>query len=376
MAHAYTPGLRVTELAALRKERILPLKGEVVVSEGDRVTAEQVVARTELPGNVHSVNVANLLSVLPEEVPGKMVKQPGEPIAAGEVIARSSTLFGLFKSAVKSPVAGAIESASEVTGQVLLREPPIPVEVDAYVDGTVVEVRPEEGVVVETHGTFVQGIFGIGGETFGTIEVVTSSPEDELDASAIGPQHEGKILVGGSMVTSAALEKAVSCGVRGVVAGGIDDATIREFLGYDIGVAITGTEEKGVTVVVTEGFGRIPMAQGTFDLLGRRQGMKASINGATQIRAGVIRPEVVVPLEGQRAEGGPAAAVVAGGLAPGTRVRVIREPHFGELGTVQELPAPLAKLPSEAMVRVLTVQLHENGESHTLPRANVEIIED
>jgi hypothetical protein len=376
MAHAYTPGLRVTELAALRKERILPLKGEVVVSEGDRVTAEQVVARTELPGNVHSMNVANVLSVLPEEVPGKMVKQPGEPVATDDVIARSSTLFGLFKSSVKSPVSGTVENVSEVTGQVLLREPPIPVEVDAYVDGTVVEVRPEEGVVVETHATLVQGIFGIGGETFGTIEVVVASAEDELDGAAIGPQHEGKILVGGSMVTSAALEKAVSCGVCGVVAGGIDDATIREFLGYDIGVAITGTEEKGVTVVVTEGFGRIPMAQGTFDLLQRRQGMKASINGATQIRAGVIRPEVVVPLEGQRAEGGPAAEVVAGGLAPGTRVRVIREPHFGELGTVEDLPSPLAKLASEAMVRVLTVKLQENGESHTLPRANVEIIED
>ena len=107
----------------------------------------------------------------------------------------------------------------------------------------------------------------------------------------------------GSIVTSAALEKAVSYGVKGVVAGGIDDATIKEFLGYDIGVAITGTEEKGVTVVVTEGFGKIPMAHATYELLKRRHGTKASINGATQIRAGVIRPEVVVPLE-QRAEGG------------------------------------------------------------------------
>jgi hypothetical protein len=375
MAHAYTPGLRVTELAALRKERILPLKGEVVVKEGDPVRAEQVVARTELPGNVHSLNVANLLSVLPEEVPGKMIKGPGDAVEKDEIIAKSATLFGLFKSNVKSPITGSIESVSEVTGQVLLREPPIPVEVDAYVDGTVVEVRPGEGVVVETHGSLIQGIFGIGGETFGVIQMAVSTPDDELDAALITAEHEGKILVGGSLVTSAALEKAVSCGVRGVVAGGIDDATIREFLGYDIGVAITGTEEKGVTVVVTEGFGRIPMADATFALLGSRVGMKSSINGATQIRAGVIRPEVVVPLEGRRAEGGPAASVVAGGLAPGTRVRVIREPHFGELGDVQELPAPLAKLPSEAMVRVLTVKLQESGRLHTLPRANVEIIE-
>jgi hypothetical protein len=84
---------------------------------------------------------------------------------------------------------------------------------------------------------------------------------------------------------------------------------------------------------------------------------------------------VVVPLAGQRAEGGPAASVVAGGLAPGTRVRIIREPHFGKLGNVTELPAPLHKLATEAMVRVLIVELEETREKHTLPRANVEIIE-
>jgi hypothetical protein len=304
-----------------------------------------------------------------------MLKNVGDPVAEGEIVARSSTLFGLFKSTVKAPVTGSLESVSNVTGQVLVREPPIPVEVEAYVDGTVVEIRPEEGVVVETNGSFIQGIFGIGGETSGEIEVVASTPDEVLDASSIGPEHEGKVVVGGSMVTSAALEKAVSCGVRGVVAGGIDDATIKEFLGYDIGVAITGTEEKGVTVVITEGFGKIHMADATFELLKARSGLQASINGATQIRAGVIRPEVVVPLVDRKAEGGPVASVVAGGLEPGTRVRIIREPHFGTLGTVADLPSPLQKLPSEAMVRVLTVDLDETGERHTLPRANVEIIE-
>jgi hypothetical protein len=375
MAHAYTPGLRVTELAALRKERILPLKGEVLAKVGDHVPADDVVARTELPGNVHSVNVANILSVLPDEVPGKLEKPDGSPIVQGEIIARSSSLFGLFKSSVKSPITGSIESVSHITGQVLLREPPIPVEVDAYVDGPVVEGRPAAGVVVEPHGTFGQGIFGIGGETFGVIEMVASTPDQELGADLVKAEHEGKILVGGSIVTSAALERAVACGVRGIVAGGLDDATIKEFLGYDIGVAITGTEEKGVTVVITEGFGRIPMADATFALLKARVGLKASMNGATQIRAGVIRPEVVVPLEGRHAEGGPAASVVAGGLEPGTKVRIIREPHFGALGIVTELPAPLQKLPTEAMVRVLSVKLEGTGELHTLPRANVEIIE-
>jgi hypothetical protein len=375
MAHAYTPGLRVSALTVLRKERTLPLKGDVVVKTGDVVTADRVVARTELPGNVHSVNVANILSVLPDEVPSKMEKKEGDPVRVGDVLARSSSMFGLFKSAVKSPISGTVENVSHVTGQVLLREPSIPVEVDAYVDGKVVEVRPNEGVVIETQGAFIQGIFGIGGETFGVIEMAASSAEEVLDAGTIGPQHAGKILVGGSMVTAAALTKAVASGVKGIDTGGIDDSTIKAFLGYETGVAITANEEKGLTVVVTEGFGRIRMAETTFALFRSLVGKKASMNGATQIRAGVIRPEVVVPLLDRVATGGPVAAVVAGGLERGTKVRIIREPHFGRLGRVVDLPAPLEKLPSEAHVRVLHVELEGSSTRHMLPRANVEIIE-
>ncbi len=375
MAHAYTPGLRVSELTILRKERTLPLKGEVVVKEGDSVVASRIVARTELPGNVHSVNVANILSVLPDEVPGKMEKKAGDAVREGDVLARSSSLFGIFKSTVKSPITGTVESVSHVTGQVLLREPSIPVEVDAYVDGRVVEVRPGDGVVIETQGAFIQGIFGIGGEAFGVIEMAAQSPEEVLDAPAIGPQHAGKILVGGSMVTAAALAKAVASGVKGIVAGGIDDSTIKAFLGYEIGVAITGTEEKGLTVVITEGFGHIKMADATFALFSSLVGKQASMNGATQIRAGVIRPEVVVPQLDRVATGGPVDEVVAGGLELGTKVRIIREPHFGRLGRVVELPAPLEMLPSEAHVRVLWVELEGDRLRHMLPRANVEIIE-
>ena len=63
MAHAYAPGLTVSESTMYRTERRLPLKGKVVVNKGDRVQATQVVARTELPGVVHPLNVASKLAM-------------------------------------------------------------------------------------------------------------------------------------------------------------------------------------------------------------------------------------------------------------------------------------------------------------------------
>ena len=47
MAHAYTPGLRVTEKTIIRKKRVLPIHGEVLVQEDDEVDASTVVAKTD-----------------------------------------------------------------------------------------------------------------------------------------------------------------------------------------------------------------------------------------------------------------------------------------------------------------------------------------
>ena len=376
MAHAYTPGLKVTEGMTIQKERRLPLEGEILVETGATVKAEDVVAKADLPGNVQLLNVANLLSIPPEEIAEYMLKPVGEAVSEDEIIATTKGIFGLFKSQARSPIDGTIEAVSDVTGQVILREPSVPVEVKAYTDGTVTETVPNEGVTVETYGTYIQGIFGVGSETVGNLTVVAESPSDALTAELILPEHQDSILVGGSLVTTEAIQKAIQNGVKGIIAGGIDDADLRELLGYELGVAITGSEEIGITLVITEGFGSIAMAERTFALLKAREGMKTSINGATQIRAGVLRPEVLIPFapEDAASASDTGDSTADGILEVGSSVRIIREPHFGKLGRVTELPVELQNLETEAQVRVLRVEL-EDGRQTTLPRANVEAIE-
>jgi len=372
MAHAYTPGLRVTEKTRIVKERKLPLPGDVMVKIGDTVKAEDVVACTCLPGNVQTVNVAGLLGTLPEDVRDCMLKKEGETIKKNEVIAETKGFLGLFKSRVQSPTDGSIESISNVTGQVILREPPEPVEVFAYIDGKVVKIFEKEGVAIETYAAFIQGIFGIGGETYGDIKRVVEDEASILTSKEIDKNCKDKILIGGSLATSDGLKKSIEVGAKGIVVGGIADRDLRDFLGYDIGVAITGSETIGLTLVITEGFGKMRMARKTFNLLTMHEGKKASINGATQIRAGVIRPEVVVPIKEAKIEKEKIRTKT--GLVVGSPIRIIREPFFGELGKVVALPSELQKIETEAKVRILEVEL-ENGKHVTLPRANVEMIE-
>jgi hypothetical protein len=375
MAHTYTPGLKVSEKELITKKRILPLKGDVIVKVGDKVHPDDVVARTHLPGPVETTNVANILGVPPEDIEACMLKKEGDPIKANEVIAMSKSFFGLFKSEARSKIDGTIETISHVTGQVLLRGHPVPVQVKAYLESEVVEIFPNEGVAVSCWGSFVQGIFGIGGETHGVIKIVVPDNGTPLTDNLIDESCKGKILLGGSIVTADAVRKAIKVGASGVVAGGFSDKDLRDFLGYDIGVAITGSEDLGVTLVFTEGFGEIMMAKKTFDLLKSKVGQMACINGATQIRAGVIRPEVIIPLAGDIKAGKGIAVKHGMGLDIGSPIRVIRAPYFGMLGAVTALPSPLQVLESESKARVLEVEF-ESGERAIVPRANVEMIED
>jgi hypothetical protein len=372
VAHGYTPGLRVTEFAVLRRERRLPLKGQVLVAAGDLVKAESLVARTELPGNVQTMNVASRLALDPAAVPEALTRPIGAAVRQGEVIARSKSLFGLVTNTLTAPCDGTIESVSSITGQLILREPPIPVEINAYVQGQVAEVLPGEGVVVECRGALLQGIFGVGGETYGEIAIAVDGPEQELRSDRLRPEHQGKVVVGGSYVSYDALMHARQLGVAAVVVGGFDDGDLRKLLGRDLGVAITGTEELGFTLVLTEGFGRIRMADRSWRLLNLQQGRMASVSGATQIRAGVMRPEILIPsdtLVAQGIEGDPGV-----GLEIGAQLRVIREPYFGRIGRVVELPSELQQLDTEAYVRVLVVEFADDGARALVPRANVELI--
>lgn len=373
MASAYTPGLTVSGDITVRRVRRLPIKGNVLVKQGDAVLPDQVVAQALLPGPLQTLKLADKLGVEAKDVLTMVSIKPGDQVTKGQIVAEGKKLFGIFKApTAESDYEGVIESISEVTGNALVREPSIPVDITAYIQGTVAEVMPEEGAIIETRCAMVQGIFGVGGERTGVIRVAVASSKDVLDGSAIQESDAGKILVGGSGITYDALTKAARIGVKGLLAGGIKDSDLIQFLGYDIGVAITGQENIGLTMLVTEGFGFLAMAQRTFELLKSLEGKTASINGATQIRAGVIRPEVICPLPADTAAG--QVAKQAFELTVGTPIRVIREPYFGKLGTVTDLPAQLQVVESGTEVRVLKAKIEGESGEVMVPRANVEII--
>ena len=143
-----------------------------------------------------------------------------------------------------------------------LRLPPTPLSINAYVSGKIVEIEEGKSVSIETKGSFIQGIFGVGGERHGKIVSLPFENEKIITASDLnGFREEVKdgIVIGGASFTAKALDFAKKLGASGVITGSIDADTLSQFVGYEIGVSITGDEDVPFTLIITEGFGQLPM---------------------------------------------------------------------------------------------------------------------
>jgi hypothetical protein len=351
----YPSEARVTPLTLIQVERMLPDAGEVMVHAGGRVEPSDVVARTHQTQDFRIVDLARSLGVHKSQVKRFMLKSEGDSVEAGQVIALRG---GFPRRRVMAPTRGEILAVGN--GRALLKVEPELIEVRAYVKGTVASVSPGRGVVIETPGALAQGAWGCGGDAFGVLRAVADKPDEPLRAKSIDVAAHGAIIVGGGWLDAAALEQAQQLQVRGLIVGSLD------------GELRAQAEAMPFPIILTEGFGRIPMAEPIFALLKGNHGREASINAATRVRFGLARPEILIPLpsESRLAPPPPAGAP----LVVGARVRAIRPPYLGAVGVVESLPGQLQRLDSGVRMRGALVRLPGSPEAVFVPYANLELL--
>jgi len=180
-------------------------------------------------------------------------------------------------------------------------------------------------------------------------------------------------LIGGHSPTTAALNAAAARGAVGFITASIDDTTLARYVGYDIGIALTGDEAVPMTLIITEGFGSLAMNDRVVSILKRAEGAQASINGATQVRAGAERPEIITRVTEEDSQHDAAESAATAGLQVGSRVRIIRVPYFGAQGRVTALPKELSQIETGALARVAHVRIELEGREVVVPRANIEL---
>jgi hypothetical protein len=352
----------------------------LLVGKGDSVTAEQVIGRAELLGEAVVVRVAEELGCTPSEVPHQVAVKNGDAVKRGDILATQRVLWGLFKTEVRAPVGGVIERISDITGSLMIRLPSQQITVAGYLPGTVVSI--EEGIAVSLSATcaFVQGVFGVGAESHGKVTMLPSFASDTVSVDILPSSCSGLLLVSRDAPSLHLLYEAGRRGCRGWIAGSIEDVILESFAQKRFGVAVTGDEQVPFPLVITEGFGAIPMSDRAMDLFIANQGAIACISGITQVRAGAVRPEILIPLPETLQVHTEATSDQEHGLRVGSTVRCIRHPVFGRQGVITALPADPQVIGTGAHARVAEVTLRSDpvsGEevSILIPRANLEVLE-
>ena len=358
---AYIPATsHVTLLATLRRERLLPLAGEVVVETRQRLEASDVVARTFLAEHHKLVDIARKLGVPADKADGALLKQDGDTVKAGEAIARRKVFFGLLPRTARSPVEGRLVAAAG--GKALVAASAQPFELHAGVPGTVVTILQGRGVVIETTGALVEGVWGNGREAFAPLRLAGDEPGTALAAAQVDMSMRGSLLMVGSLADAAALKRLSEVHVRGLVVGTLPAALLAQ------------AQQLSFPVLVVEGFGQGGFSEPVLALLSSSAGRDAWLHAVPRDRFLGRRPELIIPLASPAT---PPPAVADGEfLAVGKRVRVLRGPEAGRVGTVAALGERPVPLPSGLRARMASVAFPASGgPAIRVPYANLELLE-
>lgn len=350
--------------ALARIERRLPHPGEIVVRVGQRVEPGTPVAHAFIPAAPRIMNLARMLMIPTSRVKRSLLHDIGAPIAQGAPLAQTGR-FGGRKCL--SPVSGVLAGVDEATGYITIAPDPVRYELLANVPGVVMEIMPYEGVRIETPAAQVYGIFGIGTSQYGVLQLMVTDPAEPITPDKINARFAYAIIIGGSTISAAALERAVQEGVRGIIVGSIDEAELRAFLGvegyapWDAGPPNwslpSSPHSADLVVIATEGFGNRPMSRPLFDLLASYAGKEALVEGATCVWGDVRRPRVVIPLTTRAA--GVSIDAPRPAVRPGALVRVLHQPRLGQSGQVRALSLAPQRLPSRVRTQAAEVVLED-----------------
>ncbi len=259
-----------------------PVRGEVTqIEAGGLVIMREIQDYSRKPV---VVKVAEKLGLDAKRIKRHLSVELGDFIQRDEEIARSPDRM----LPLRSPTTGTLRAIDTEAGTVTLQYDIEPVPLRSFVRGTVKQIDPLRFAEIAGEGSVLTGAIGFGSECVG--EIHTLAENETVGAS----DRQGKILVACEPIDVSFLRACAEAKVAGIIAPSLGSGEWVDYHGRELGVALTGDEDIPFTLVLTEGFGRMPLNPAYRDFLSTVEGRTASLRGRTQIRAGAIRPLLIV----------------------------------------------------------------------------------
>ena len=347
------PVHHIIGITSIVRERLLPILGTVFVRLNQKVNPNDVIAEANWAREHVLLDVARTLGVS-ANVADRLIKcKENDRLAAKTEIAAGK---GLFPRSVVVPRDGRVVIVGG--GQVLMEVGETKMELRAGISGTVIEVIPNRGAVLQTAGALVQGVWGNGRIDSGLLVNLVEKPDDVLDARRIDVSMRGFVILAGMLKDAEALKAAADLPVRGLVLSSLYPSLIPQ------------AREMRYPIIVTDGFGSLPMNSAAYKLLSTNAKREVTVNAEAYDRYSGVRPELIISLP---ATNNPPALREVETFVRGLQVRMRRPPALGMIGSIVSIKPGLTTLLSGLRAPAAEVKL-ENGETVVAPLVNLEVV--
>lgn len=341
------------ELTSIKRERVLPVAGDVLVRRMQKVAPNDVIVVAPMSPEFVLIDIAQGLRVSPSKADELLQRRGGEKLVKGDVIAGP---VGVLKRVIRAPQAGQVKIAGE--GKVLFEVEAPPYELQAGMEGTVTNIIPERGAIIETRGALVQGIWGNGKITYGIIQPVNNDLLQELVPEQLNIGFRGTIISAGFCRNPNVLEAAGNIPIRGMILGSMSSALIPLAKSADY------------PIMLIDGFGNKPMNRAAESILIANKDKNVALNAQIYDPFQGNYPEVIIS---QITKSDPALPPTTDSLKAGKRVIIVNGLLASRIGKIEEILPKKKKLPSGVSTRVASVIL-SGDKLVEMPLTNLEII--
>ena len=347
------PVNHIIGLTSIVRERLLPVSGTVLARLNQKVSPNDIIAEANWAREHVLLDVASTLRVNPN-VADRLVKYKVDDrvVASAEVAVGK----GLFPRSVRAPREGRVVAVGG--GQVLIEVGESKIELRAGIPGTIIEIIANRGAMIQTAGALVQGVWGNGRIDSGLLVNIAEKPDGVLTVGRLDVSLRGSILLAGMVKDAETLQAAAELPVRGLILSGLYPSLIQQ------------AREMRYPIMVTDGFGPLPMNTIAYKLLSTNAKREVTVNAEVYDRYSGARPEIIIPLP---ISSNPPASREVETLAPGLQVRMRHPPALGMIGLIVAVKPGLTTLPSGLRAPAAEVKL-ENGEIIVTPLVNLEVV--
>ena len=347
------PVTHILPLTYIRRPRLLPVPGRVLVHPGQKVNASDIVAEGRALGQHILIDIRRALGITRADEADRLIeRREGEKLQPGDVIAQTR---GLLARVVRSPVEG--EVVAVYHGRVLLEVAGALTRLPAGFAGNVSEVIPERGVILETHGALIQGVWGNDRFDQGMLLLVARSPEEELTAARLDVSMRGAVIMAGPLADPDVLRMAEEMPLRGLILSSMSPELIPQ------------ASRLQVPLVVVEGFGKLPYDSVAYKVLTTSEKRDACVKASARNPYSGDCPEIILPLPAQGTE-----AAASAEFKNGQVVRVTGLALPGRVGVISQVRPGMTRLLSGLNAPAADVRL-ENNDLVTVPLANLDVLE-